>query len=359
MKKIFNWIKKNRSKIFVIFAILVIAMNIIPTDDIIFNNNVFAQINQVDNKQEANTDIGDQLISLLLNTATGILGGPIALLVNCFVVIIFIVLYSVFQFMGVSANGISFPFPDQIIFNKLAFFDPNFINPPTTAAGESVVGAPVAIMQELIQQMYYSFFILAGTIFVIAAMVIGIKLAFSTLAAQKAQYKAALTNWFMGILLLFTIHFLMAGMFYVNEKIVEAAYTVSVNSNIEFTVDSAEAISAVIGGTAGAVTSGGLATGIGGGLGRTIGSLITWLGQTITGNEDWGEWHLSGYSGYIITLIINAATGDLISSIICAIILGQTVSLVITYTRRLFYCIILGMMAPIIVAVDVIRRSIA
>lgn len=353
MKKVFNWIKRNRSKIFVILAICMIAINVLPTNDIIPNNAVFAEISRDLNgktSQEANNDLSDAIMGFISNAGAGILGGPVAMIVNFFVLIIFIILFSVFQFMGASANGISFPFPDQIVFNRLAFFDPNFINPPTTDAGVAVVDSPVAIMQNLISNMYYSFFILAGTIFVIAAMVIGIKLAISTIASQKAQYKAALTNWVMGVVLLFTVHFLMAGMFYINEQIVQTAYHISLKSNIEFSLDLAE----MIGGAAGTNMGVGMS-----GVGRTIGSIVSSLGKFLTGDQDWGVVTLKGYSGYLLTVVLNAASGDLVSSIIAAIILGQTVSLVVTYTKRLFYCIILGMMAPIIVAVDVIKKSMA
>ena len=46
------------------------------------------------------------------------------------------------------------------------------------------------MMQGVIQNIYFSFFTLAGTVFVLAAVIIGIKLAFSALASEKAQYKA-------------------------------------------------------------------------------------------------------------------------------------------------------------------------
>lgn len=360
MKKVFNWIKKNRSKIFVVLAVIIIAMNVLPINEVIQSNNVYAQINQEHN-QETLTAMTPEWVSgilgFLLNTGTGVLGGPLSILLNCFAIVIFVVLYTVFQFMGV-AGGFNFPFPDQIIFNQLAFFDPNFINPPSVN-GVTIKSSPVAVMQGLIQDMYYSFFILAGTIFVIAAMVIGIKLALSTIASQKAQYKAALTNWVMGLVLLFTVHFLMAGIFYINEQIVETAYKVVEDSNIESTIDWAEVVAGIGGTVLGGVTGGGVGAAVGSAAGRPIASLFSWATSIFNDGEPLYTTTMSGYSGYIITLLLNAASGDLVSSIIVLIILGQTVSLVVTYTKRLFYCILLGMMAPVIVAIDVIKKSMA
>lgn len=339
MKKVFNWISKNRCKIFVVLAIIVIAINVLPIDAI--NNAVYAEINQIDNNHSSGEGLGDDIMGVLLNTASGLLTGPIAQLVTVIGVLLFTILYLVFQTTGMSANWYDIPFPDDIVFNRLAFFDPNFINPPTTASGITITDSPVAVMKDIISDMYYSFFILAGTIFVIAAMVIGIKLALSTLATQKAQYKSALTNWVMGVVLLFTVHFLMAGIFYINEQIVEAAYSVVQTSKLEFPLDIFETIT-------GASSAG---------LGRTIGSIISSVGRGITGNPDWGTRYLPGYGGYIVTLLANGISGDLVSAIIVCILLGQTIALIVTYTKRLFYCIILGMMAPIIVAVDVIKKS--
>lgn len=68
---------------------------------------------------------------------------------------------------------------------------------------------------------------------------------------------------------------------------------------------------------------------------------------------------LSGYSGLLLMFVIKAIGGDLVSSIVLFILLGQTLALVVMYIKRLFYSIFLGMMAPLIVAVDVIRKSIS
>lgn len=338
MKKVFNWISKNRSKIFVVLAIIVIAINVLPIDAI--NNAVYAEITRDKDGNTIENETSDAIGAVLRaigNYSLGGLGTSLAVLINGFTLLIFLILYGLFGSIGVSA-GFNFPFPDQLVFNRLAFFDPNFINPPTySSTGALIKDSPVALMKGVITDMYYSFFILAGTIFVIAAMIIGIKLALSTLATQKAQYKTALTNWVMGVVLLFTVHFLMAGMFYINEQIVEAAYHVS--EGLEFEVDMTDLFQKSI-------------------TGKLISGFVD-ITRFATGNDNIGKVSFYGYSGYIWTVIIKAVLGDLTSSIVFAIILGQTVSLVVTYIKRLFFCIILGMMAPIIVAVDVIKKSMA
>ncbi|MNP01884.1 hypothetical protein D3C76_937120 [compost metagenome] len=270
-------------------------------------------------------------------------------LVNIIIFVIFALLYAIFIAGGIGGASGSFPFVDQIIFNKIAFFDPNFINTPTVtgvAGGADVTSAPVYIMKGIIQQLYYSAFIISGAIFVIAAMVIGIKLAISTIASEKAHYKEALTHWLFGLVLLFTVHFLMAGIFAINEKIVEIASR-SVQDSVEFKLDVLQAIP-VIGST----------------VGKTVSSIIGGISDAISkltggsGNTTPTAVTLHGYGGMLMMFALKAFGGDFISSIICAILLGQTVIIIVMYVRRLFYCIILGMLAPAIVAVDVIKKTI-
>ena len=263
----------------------------------------------------------------------GVLGSVIAPLVNVFAVLLFIILYILFVSTGLTGGTgstmLSFPFPDQIVFNKIPLLDPNFINPDDGAIG--------AIAGEVIKKMYSSFFVLAGTIFVIAALIIGIKLVFSSLAAEKAKYKEALSNWIIGIVMLFLIHYLLAGMFYLNEQIVVAVSDGEVDDiTIPFQGTSAIPI-------------------VGKSISKFLSVTTSWIrpdGAAIDTIP------LKGYGGIVLKFALQGIVGqDLISSIIFLIIIGQTFGLMITYIKRAFMCIFLGLMAPLIVAVDVIQKS--
>lgn len=204
---------KNRSKMLLkisfVFAICFMLMG----------SAVYAEINPDPVIGSGWGDTLQNILGTVLNSTGGVLLMPIVRLINSFGLIIFAVLYILFFALGVS-EGVAFPFPDQIVFNKISFLDPNFINPAENSVAKQLFS--------IIKNMYSSFFVLAGTIFVIAAMIIGIKLAISSIAAQKAQYKQALNTWIVGIVLLFTVHYLLAGLFYLNEQIVSV---VSVKAN--------------------------------------------------------------------------------------------------------------------------------
>lgn len=270
------------------------------------------------------------LVQTLLNANMGVLGATIAPLINVFAILIFLILYILFVatgFTGGSASTmLSFPFPDQIVFNKIPLLDPNFINPANGSVG--------ALTNGIFSKMYSSFFVLATTIFTIAALVIGIKLVFSSLAAEKAKYKEALGNWIMGIIMLFLVHYLLAGMFYLNEEIVKAV-SEGVVDNITIPFNVTDALP---------------------GIGKSISKVVK-LFNSAAGTS-FGVIELKGFGGIVLKYAVQALIGqDLISSIIFLIIIGQTFGLMITYVKRVFMCIFLGILAPLVVAVDVVQKS--
>lgn len=291
---------------------------------------VFAQINP-DNNESGDVDFVKNVLGKLLQISTGPLTTAISLLLNSVIGIVFLLLYFIFSPIS---GGVSFPFPDQIIFNQIAFFDPNFINPPTYAGGGAIEKAPVVILQQLISNMYYTGLIIAGAIFVVAAMIIGIKLALSSIASEKAHYKQALLNWLMGIFLLFTTHFIMLAVFTINESIVNAVSKAA--NDVIFKVDLARMIP------------------LGG---KAISSLINGISKFFGGPSDLTFVNGSGYGGLIFRFAAYAFGGDLSSSIICGILVGQTCALIIMYLKRLFYSIVLGMVAPLIVAADIMKKT--
>jgi hypothetical protein len=296
---------------------------------------IFAALNPDNMHNTVGDDFGG-IISSVLGIGMGALAAPLVSLAFVILLVVFSTMY--FLFSPVSGGG-AFPFPDQIVFNRLAFFDPNFLNPPTQGI------SPVTILQGTIKNMYYSFYIIAGAIFLMAIMVIAIKLAIATIATDKAHYKKALTSWAFGLLLLFILPFLMAGIFKVNEMIVEAAYKAMGTSNITFTIKQSDINVAI----AGAATLG---------IGTNIAKVLASIGDFFHTPASETVYTLKGYGGMILNYMVAAAGGDLVGLIICGVLLGQSAALIFQYIKRLFYCIILGMIAPLIIAADIIKQGV-
>lgn len=329
--------QKSKKWIKMICVVLVLIIIIAPI------SNVFGALN-TENMENATANGIADVIQKLLNVGLGALGAPLISLGFMLLMVVFIVLY--FLFSPVSGSG-AFPFADQIVFNKLAFFDPNFFNPPKYNGGGEILYAPVVLMKSIIQNTYYSLFIIAGVIFVIAAMIIGIKLAVSTIASDKAHFKKALNNWILGIVLLFILPFLMAGVFAINETIVQKAYDMIKATNITFRISLSDIVNAITG-----VSTGG--TGLM--ISKAVGSVVDWVTKGLTGATIGVD--VPGYGGLILSYMIKAAGGDLVGLIVSGILIGQAAALIFVYVKRLFYCIVLAIIAPLVVAVDIIKQGV-
>ena len=117
-----------------------------------------------------------------------------------------------------------FPWADRIIFNSIGFLDINFLNP----ADSSLFGASNApsILGKVVKRVYSTIFSLAVLFLGVAVGVMAIRLAISSIAAEKAKYKQAIVNWATCIVMLFLMHYILAFVFWVNEQMVEIASNV-------------------------------------------------------------------------------------------------------------------------------------
>ena len=123
---------------------------------------------------------------------------------------------------AVITGVVDFPWADKIVFNGVAVLDVNFISP--------AVGSYMQLAGPFILRIYWTMFTIALSLFGVLVLITAIKLAISTIASDKAKYKQALTSWVLGFVMLWTIHFLMAFLFYLNEQLVIEASTIANNS---------------------------------------------------------------------------------------------------------------------------------
>ena len=100
------------------------------------------------------------------------------------------------------------PWADMILYNAVPMLDVNFLNPDPNSM--------INHLNDVIRKIYFTIFSLALSFFGIAVIVMAIKLAISSIAEEKAKYKSAITNWLMAVVLLFTMHYFMAFIFYLN-----------------------------------------------------------------------------------------------------------------------------------------------
>ena len=124
--------------------------------------------------------------------------------------------------LAVITGTVDFPWADKIVFNGVAVLDVNFISPAN--------GSYMQLASKFIQKIYLTMFTIALSLFGVLVLITAIKLAISTIASDKAKYKQALTSWILGFVMLWTIHFFMAFLFYLNEQLVIEASRMATNS---------------------------------------------------------------------------------------------------------------------------------
>lgn len=263
---------------------------------------------------------------------------------------------TVFALVGITDNTtLYFPQPTHIVYNMMPFFDPNFIDPAQNA-GEGKVNL-IQVISKAVAPMYVTSITIVTSAFVIVALFIGIKLAISVSAQQKAIYKSAIGAWLTGIVILYAGHFFMAGVFYLNEEIVKNLYQASATDQLKVFIpmyDQADytlfwaAITAAAGVSALLTMINPVFGMFGVALGRDLieGSQLI----RVYGVVEYG------YEGIFDTFLQKSALGDIMSTILIGVLAGQTLSLVILYTKRLFFCIVLGMILPYVVLVDTIKK---
>lgn len=121
-----------------------------------------------------------------------------------------------------------FPWADLIVFNCLPYLDVNFFAYDTNAIFE------VGSFDSIIRNVYYSLLIMSVSVIGIGVAITAIRLAASTIAADKAKYKEAITRCVYAVVMLLSLHFVLSFLFYMNEQVVIAASNILINSTDDF-----------------------------------------------------------------------------------------------------------------------------
>ena len=134
------------------------------------------------------------------------------------------------MFEGLTGTN-EFPWADRVIFNAVPFLDVNFLNPEPGSL--FLADNNQTALAGVIVKIYGSLMTLSIGFLGVAVGVISIKLAISTVASEKAKYKKSIVKFFSSIVLLFCVHYIIALVFYVNERLVETASAILVDTVTE------------------------------------------------------------------------------------------------------------------------------
>ena len=107
-----------------------------------------------------------------------------------------------------------------IFSNKIPLLDVNLIKPHNYSS-EGVNQSSASILQPIVSSWYNALRTIATVGFMLVLVYIGIRIIISSTAADKSKYKQMLKDWLIGLCLLYTMHFIMAGILYTTEKITD------------------------------------------------------------------------------------------------------------------------------------------
>lgn len=110
--------------------------------------------------------------------------------------------------------------PFHILFNKIALLDVNFFNILDN-------GSVVSNIRNSIAGWYYVMRMIASAILLCVLIYVGIRMAITTIASDKAAYKKMLVDWVCSLALIFVLQYIILFTFAVNEAFIKALASVS------------------------------------------------------------------------------------------------------------------------------------
>ena len=203
-----------------------------------------------------------------------------------------------------------FPWADRVIFNSVPLLDVNFINPAPHSLFLTIENNAETYTKvgNAVRSVYFSGMSIGLGFFGIIVAVMAIKLALSSIASEKAKYKEAIVNWFTALVLLFSLHYILSFVFYLNEQLVDVAGSI-VNTQIKASPDA-----------------------------KTVSDLGQYFKAEAT--KDW-------------------STDTFIACVVYSVFVVQSLMFFYAYVKRLFFVVILAVISPFVVIYDFLKKAIS
>lgn len=278
--------KKTWSKILIGFLIFLILFNFTLTSDAYNNNPVEGSIG-------AETTTAENAFNTMYNLLVNTLGAFVGFITWEWRVGIFAVcaaaqmlISGVVSLGGVTKSGVLVT-PFTIFFNQVPLLDVDFMdfNPASNEVKE---------FRTQVATWYYVMRIIATAILLLILVYIGIRMAISTIASDKAVYQKMLTDWAASLALLYLLHYFILFVIKLNGTFIE------------------------------------ILKGVGG-----------------------AEKHLTNFTQYISTIALQSVSGasgfnGIVSTIVYALIVFQTLKFLVIYLKRMITVGFLIIISPLI-----------
>ena len=185
---------------------------------IIFSNTNFAFAEDGQPEEENALDTIMKGIEAVLDGIVGILTWPLRLIP--------LMIGGALQMLGASVGDIGggktiFLTMEDILFNDLPILRVNFFSTDTGTIGT---------IQQNVAKWYYGLRNLAIILSLVVLIYIGIRMAISTLAEDKAKYKKMITDWVVGFITIFFLHYLIVIVLSTLILVIISSEALSINS---------------------------------------------------------------------------------------------------------------------------------
>lgn len=116
--------------------------------------------------------------------------------------------------------------PFEIFFNKIQILDVNFLD-------FSIKDGTTKVFRTAVAEWYYIMRLISVSILLLILIYVGIRMAISTVASEKAMYKKTLVDWFTSLALVFLLQYIIMFTVHANSAIIAALEKVVKATDIE------------------------------------------------------------------------------------------------------------------------------
>ena len=110
----------------------------------------------------------------------------------------------------------------------MPILDINVFNFKEAGGQQLEIDSVIYKLRKTIAEWYYVLFTVTAIGLLVTLIYIGIRIAISTVAEKEAEYKRRLKDWFISVVILFTLHFFMLAVIKLNQSIVQLLCNASV-----------------------------------------------------------------------------------------------------------------------------------
>ena len=227
-------LKKRYEKLLILLILSMLMFNFISTNVVMAASNTIGNIQY--NMEDLAKDTSDLEKELKVaqqmdwsNIIGGMLDGIVGIL-TYFERFKVIIVGGVCQFLATvvgesagSTESMTVISPEDILFNKLAITDINFFNINTFGATNATLSGnnnPIKMLKENVAKWYMTLRTIALIILLAVLIYIGIRMAMTSVASEKAEYKKMLKNWVVSLALVFLLHYIILFVISINNSFV-------------------------------------------------------------------------------------------------------------------------------------------